>query len=200
MLDVDYLTRHLGLSHVGTDDAAVLTAIEASQVAFVESRTGRHFQAKTNLVEIYDGSGSSVLELRTEIPTDHDSTTVAVAIANGVYWYDILLNPLQWRIDLHPALGTRNLLTLVVSHWPYTFRSIRVTYYGGYEAGSEPAEIRHLVADLVALRFRSRLKAVGTNQSTAQEEGDDVLPKHLESVIKRWRLVQRWPQPRLFRG
>jgi len=198
MLSTDYLQQHLGTGGLGEDDLAVIALLEEAQLAFVESATGRTFREAADLVEVYDGTDEIRLELRTAVADDEVESSVAVEFPNGAAgWYSPFTAPLPFRIQTHPRLGVRNLLVLTGGlKWPRGFNNVRIGYPGGYEEGSEPAEIRALVADLTCWRFRARTVATSASATSEQPDG---IPAHLQATIDKWRLIQREPQPRLCR-
>jgi hypothetical protein len=174
---------------VTTDDHdAVLTAVEAAVVAFVEGHTGRWFGAPAEFVGRFSG-GVGVLWLA-ETPAADPAPVVETNDTGG--W--VAVDGDDYEVDgaaLHHT-GTG---------WPRGVRNIRVTYTAGYAPGEEPADIRGAVLDLVALRYR-RLGKEGLSGESIGGYSYSVAASHvfsgadlrlvpgLAATLDRWRRVR----------
>lgn len=182
MIELSELKAHLGADQVKTDPDrdTVLAGFEAAAVAFVEGETGRHFGAAAAFTEYLDGSGSVELRLN-EKPTSLTSVHERLDAADA--WTEILTASTNgWELQGLAVLRKGGCWERGTSY--------RVIYSFGYAAGSEPAEIRMLVIDLVKMRWRQR----GVEGHASGRIGDygftlsdiEAIPGATE-ILDRWR-------------
>lgn len=183
MISLDDLKAHLGTDQVKLDPDrdTVLPALEAAAVDFVERETGRHFSASATFTDYLDGSGTRDIWLR-EAPSN--ITSVHERCEIGDDWEEIV----EGDADGFELRG-RQLLRKGGCTWErgYEYRAI---YDFGYTGGQEPKDIRQLVTDLVALRWRQRGiegHASGTQGSYSFTVSDLESIPGASEVIDRWR-------------
>lgn len=149
MILLSELKQHLGSGELATvpDADAVLVGLEEHAVDFLERETGRHFGPSQTHIEHLDGSGGRELFLN-EAPGA--ITSVEYRCEIGDDWTALASSSSDgWE------LRDRRLLRKGGYVWARD-EEYRVTYDFGYAEGEEPPEIRGLVIDLVAHRWRQR--------------------------------------------
>lgn len=149
MINVDVLKAHLGTDQVKTDPDrdTVLPLLEAAAVDFVQQETGRHFGASTTITEYVDGNGDRAIWIG-EAPAS--LTSVHVHDQPGDDWEEILAGDADGF-----ELRGRRVIRKGGACWERC-REYRFVYDFGYAAGAEPPEIRDLVTQIVAVRWRQR--------------------------------------------
>lgn len=186
MIQLSELKQHLGSAELATvpDADAVLVGLEEHAVDFLERETERHFGPSATHVEYLDGTGTRELFLN-EAPAA--ITSVEYRCEIGDDWTELeAADSDGWE------LRGRRLLRKGGHAWERD-EEYRVTYNFGYAEGGEPAEIRGLVIDLVAHRWRQR----GIEGHSSGGLGDyrfstaDLDGVHLgHERLERWRWVR----------
>lgn len=185
MIELSALKAHLRSEEVKLDPDrdTILASLEAGAVAFVEGETERYFQASTTFTLYLIGNGQRELWLP-EAPSA--ITSIEERSEVGEAWTEIdSADDDGWELRSHQVLRKGG------NVWERGYE-YRVVYDFGYTAGSEPAEIRQLVIDLVALRWRQRgieghaSGAMGGYSFTISDL--NAIPGAAE-VLERW----RWP-------
>ncbi len=172
----------------------LLVTLEARAVDIITSETERYFGASTVHSEIISGEGCDRIWLN-EAPTA--VTSVEERCGAGDDWTAIdgagsdgweLRAPVS--ISGVTTLHRKNGLTWLFGH------EYRVTYSFGYASGSEPAEIRQAVLDLVALKYNERgreglrSETIGDYSWTAL--ADSMGNRDLRAVPGWGSMVRRW--------
>lgn len=140
-------------------DDPILEQLEAAAVAFVERQTSRYFGPVQETTETLDGSGRVVLWL-SEPPTKVEAVTLTLStIAIGDSTQE--LGPDDYEVEGRKLVRKHGI-------WPKGERAVRVHYTRGYAPGEEPADIRQVVIDLVAARYRQR----GSEGIASKKVGD----------------------------
>lgn len=185
MIELADLKAHLGTDQVkhDPDRDTVLPKFEAAAVDFVQRETGRYFGASSSFTEYLEGEDDRELWLNE--PAD-SITSVHERCDIGDTWEEILEGDSDgWE------LRDARLLRKGGCVWQRGYE-YRVIYSFGYAAGSEPAEIRQLVTDLVALRWRQR----GIEGHTSGKLGDyGFTVSDLEAIPGAAEILERWTWP-----
>lgn len=188
MIDLATLKGWLGIPAEDTAHDALLTDLEAMAVEWVERQTGRYFGPPEETVEILRGTGAPRLWLAE--PPVSVAEVVEVIHPGGT---ETVIDPDGYEIRTGGNEGW--LVRRGGVWWPgYEYR---VRYTRGYPAGQEPADIRQLVLDLVALRWSLRGKdglqseSIGGYSYTRSafhiaDDGD------LKSIPGALRTIQSW--------
>jgi hypothetical protein len=153
----------LGVS--GSDDDALLTALIARVVAFLQVQTGRYFGESDSHTEYLPGTGTADLWLNE--PAD-DITSVHERSYAGETWSEITEGD-----DDGFELRGRRLLRKGWASWSRD-REYRVIYEFGYATG--PEDVRQLALDLVSLKY--------SEHDTASEAASDL--KSFQIGDTRW--------------
>lgn len=185
MIQLAELKAHLGTAAVETDPDAdtVLVSLEERAVSFVERETRRHFGPSEPHVEHLEGTGTPRLWLR-ENPSS--ITSIEYRSSIGGDWTEI-----EEIADDGWELRQDRVLRKSGAFWDRDFE-FRVTYDFGYASGSEPAEIRGLVIDLVAMRWRQR----GLEGQGSGKIGDyGYAVSDIEAIPGARDIFRRWRRP-----
>jgi len=168
---------------VDPDRDTVLASLEAGAVAFVEGETDRHFGTTITITEYLQGTADDTLWLK-EAPSA--VTSVEERSEVGGTWTEIdTADSDGWELRSHQVLRKGG------NVWERGYE-YRVVYDFGYTSGSEPAEIRQLVTDLVSFRWRQRGlegHASGAMSGYSFTLSDIEAIPGAEQVLERW----RWP-------
>ena len=191
MIDLTTLKEWLGIPATDTAHDALLTDLEAQAVEWVERQTGRYFGPPAETTEVIRGTGArrlwlaeppvSVAEVTEVVYPGGTETVIDPAGVNG---YEVRV------------AGNEGWLVRRGGVW-WPCYEYRVRYTRGYPTGQEPADIRQLVLDLVALRWSLRGKdglqseSIGGYSYTRSafhiaDDGD------LKSIPGALRTIQAW--------
>lgn len=129
-------------------DDQVLAQLELGAVAFIENDTGRYFGAPAETVETISGpmAGSLWLSDKPAIDPDTGDPLLVVEEWSGSVWSVVVAS--DYRIVGNALVST--------GVWTYGTNNYRATFTRGYEEGAEPADIRDLVMQLVASKWKAR--------------------------------------------
>ena len=184
MIDLTDLKAHLGGdARTDPDRDTVLLALEIAAVDFVQRETSRYFAVSTEHTEYIDGEDDRELWLN-ERPSA--TTSVHVRAEIGDDWTEILAGD----SDGFELRGAR-LLRKGGAVWERGCE-YRIIYDFGYAPGLEPSEIRQLVTDLVAHRWRQR----GIEGHASGRLGDyGFTASDLEAIPGAREVLDRWTWP-----
>lgn len=141
IVPLDELKLALGLDPLSTDDDLLLTLLESQAAAFVNSQTERNWGAPADRTEFIKGLGIPTLYLRGHV--DGAIVSVRRRAMNAADFEDVDVADYIVRGDTLMTTGAR---------WSHLYE-YEVVYSDGYELGFAPADIRALVADLVAVAY-----------------------------------------------
>ena len=145
---------------------ADLLRLEPAAVAACERVTGRYFGPPATLKETVEGTGQRELWLRNE---PHEVASVT-----------IVGNPGGALAQLVPATfyAVRGRRLVGAGGWGYESwpHEYEVVYSAGYEPGTEPADVRQAVHDLVALWFEQRIPGA--------------VPPRVDELLSPWKIVR----------
>lgn len=155
MIKLAELRRMLGGDDVvPVTENANLVALEKAAVEFVQTQTRRYFGPVKDFEEVITGTGAEHIWLRA-VPVDQpdfDYTSAIVSVDERQYPDSV---PLAIEdFEVLPLDGEVQLVRHGGGLWTDGMKYV-VTYRMGYEPGTEPADIRQLVKDLVAHRWSS---------------------------------------------
>lgn len=151
MISVVDLKAHAGIPHDADDD--LLEWYEEAAVAAFQRDSGRYVGPPEVVTETITLSKPvRVLLLKDPALLENPSASPAI-IAPLVETLDGTDYEVMDEADF-VVEGDRVLHPF--GFWPLGFRSVRVTYWRGYAAGSEPADIRHAVKEIVAHMYEHR--------------------------------------------
>lgn len=156
MISLAALKEYLKIDEDETADDDLLEEMEEAAVSIIENETGRYFGPVVELVETLSGNGWAPIWLRAD-PLEEGEYVQPFALELRAFpdgtWESVA--DTDFEVD-----GGR-LYPLV--YWTPGRRTLRATYWAGYETGSEPADIQQAVRELVAKMYHHRLPfAVGT--------------------------------------
>jgi ABC-type cobalt transport system substrate-binding protein len=129
----------------GTEHDLLLVALEARVVQFAQKTTGRFFGATESVTEIRSGADRPILYLNDE-PTSGEVESVEIRTGLGGTWTE--LEETDYEVD------GRRLVRLSEAGWPKGTLNLRIVYDRGYEAGSEPGDIRQLVLGIATAMYK----------------------------------------------
>lgn len=185
MIELPALKAHLGTDAVRADPDrdTVLSSLEAAAVDFVQRETGRYFGASTTFTEYIDGEDDREIWLNepaSSVTSVHERCDI------GDVWEEIAEGDSDgWE------LRDARLLRKGGCVWERG-SEYRVIYDFGYAAGSEPGEIRQLVTDLVAHRYRQR----GIEGHASGKLGDyGFTSADLDAITGARQVLERWTWP-----
>lgn len=152
MICAEELADHLGVDDPSVADLDRLETLERSAVAFVQTWTGRYFGPVVEHTEILTGTGGPRLWL-SDLPRPAEGeplVTVKESPRLGV-------EPRPLTIDQDFAVLLQGSEAQLVRYlpglgWPHDY-VYEVSYRRGYKPGEEPADIRQIVIDLVAVKY-----------------------------------------------
>lgn len=135
-------------AYVGAPASAdsILESIEAGAVAFIEGQTGWRFGDPAETTLVLSGTGSATLWL-SQPPSNVESVSYRDSL-NSV-WIEIAAE--NYEVDGRKLFRLGDV-------WPKGSRNIQVVATVGFDPGDEPADIRQLVYDLVAMKWSSHGK------------------------------------------
>lgn len=140
MISVTELKRVLGIAVTDTSRDIDLARIEAAALAKFERLTNRYFGEPKQVTTYISASGrSGRLYVDGPVIVDGEADpprALVISTRDGSTWTDT--DAADYDIDVE-------LIVLRDAFWPSGTRNIRVTYWTGYEAGSEPPEVRAAV-------------------------------------------------------
>ena len=191
MIDLTTLKEWLGISAEDTAHDALLTDLEARAVEWVERQTGRYFGPPAETTEVLCGTGARRLWLAEPPVSVAEVVEYAYPGAEGVIIDPAAPDGYEIRTG-----GNEGWLVRRGGVW-WPGYEYRVRYTRGYPAGQEPADIRQLVLDLVALKWSIRGKdglqseSIGGYSYTRSafhiaDDGD------LKSIPGALRTIQSW--------
>jgi hypothetical protein len=194
VIALEDLKAWLGVT--GTDSDALLTALEARAVDFVQRETGRYFGIETERVELIRGDGSDTLGLRERPELESESVAGGITLVESraltaESWTAIA--DTEW--ELHLPMDDTGILGGALYRMGDVWRRdtrYRVTYDFGYVVGAEPGEIRQAVIDIVELkylergRFGLRGETLGDYSYTLGQRDIENVPD-LMGTLNRWR-------------
>ena len=176
------------LNVTDTDSDALLTALEARAVDFVQRETGRYFGPSIARTEILRGDDSDMLRLR-ERPSA--ITLLEYRAVTATTWTALAASG-AW--ELHVPMDDTGILGAVLyrigAEWSRDTR-YRVTYPFGYTAGAEPGEIRQAVMDIVELKYIERGR-FGLRSETLGDYSYTLGPRDVENVPELMDTLARW--------
>lgn len=174
MIPLEVLKLHIRTADPdATIEDGVLQQYEEAAVAYVERATGRYFGPPAERVEILDPSGADVLWLaEAPIADPAEGRETVVAERRGAEWTDLDAEETPYELDGRQLYREGG--------WARGRRSVRVTYWAGYSAGNEPADIRQAVLELAALYYEERLPV---GEMTAE------VPHGVREIINRHRRI-----------
>lgn len=180
-------------------DAVQVEDLERAAVAFVETQTGRYFGPPELVEEFIRGNGSRNLWLR-----DHVTT---VEGESGSGDDDALVTVGEW--DYPGGTGTdlvqdvdfvlrqlakeSLLVRMANGAWTDGYE-YAVTYWRGYQAGEEPADIRQLVLDLIRGRWAQR-GAFGLKSETIEGYSYTRFDDRDLDAMGGWGTITLWRRP-----
>lgn len=189
VIEVDELKRYLGLGDGDHADDALLEQLERQELADFERRTNRYFGPVTELVDIVSvygrrrgmgrygepgWRGSNSILLRAPI-----ASVTSVELFGGVTFTGGSSWTTPWALSAFSTSDHR-LYFLDGSIFPAGVRNVRVTYQGGYAAGTEPYDVRGAITQMVANRYRERHAATESKPAPP-------LTSRVDSVVAGWR-------------
>ena len=194
MIPAADLAEYLGLEDPSARDLDRLEKLEAAAVAFVQTWTGRYFGPPVEHSEVLIGAGSGRIWL----------SHAPVAVGDGPL---VILEERAYPgADPHPLVIDEDFGVVVSGgeaelvryspalNWSrgygYTAR-----YHRGYPEGEEPADIRQLVTDLVAVRWgligREGLRSESVGSYSYTRFGDS----DLDAVMGGRDTLDLWRRP-----
>lgn len=155
MIKLAELRRMLGGDDVvPVTENATLVALEKAAVEFIQTQTRRYFGPVKDFKEVIAGTGVGHIWLRA-VPVDQpdfDYNSAIVSVDERQFVND---TPIAVEdFEVRSLDGEVQLIRHAGGVWT-DGRDYTVTYRMGYEPGTEPADIRQLVKDLVAYRWES---------------------------------------------
>ena len=181
MIKLAELKVRCGVDARDHEDDRLLEILEADAVAHFELATNLYFgPVKSHVELLHGGSGRlAVQRLRAPLVT---LTSVEFAGSFGSEW----TAPYATSAFTFTALD-RSLYFLGGYTYPAGRSNVRVTYTGGYTAGSEPREVRAAIAGIVFETYRSQ-RRTPTPVEAPDNTGASalVIPGSAQDVINRW--------------
>lgn len=153
MIGLSSLKALLDIEQSDTTYDDLLVDMEDEAVAYIERATGRYFRGVAEVAIPLRGEGGTRLYLP-EIPVGDPSAMVEVQYPGATETDLAVSTDYIVRSNGSGAWLERANGSVWENGYTYT-----LTYERGYEAGSEPPEVRRAVKDLVRLWFRSRSTA-----------------------------------------
>lgn len=146
MISVDELIEYLKADEA---DEALIEEFELAAVAIMQNETGRYFGPFAEITEVLSGNGWAPIWLQADpvIDEDYDPFELELRSYPNGDW-SFLTSGTDFEVD-----GGR-IYPLV--YWTPGRRTLRATYWAGYEPGEEPADVRQAVRELVARMFEHR--------------------------------------------
>ena len=171
MIDLPVLKAALNIPEGYTEHDDYLVALEAAAVSYVQRRTGWYWGPEQEVEITLCGSGTRDLWL-----PDHASE-VSRVVEWSVYGVDNELPAESYALRLEPGSTHGLRLSRRDGELWLPGYEYAVTYTRGYEAGTEPEDIRQAVIGLVALWFEVRLPIVMAGMSSAP------VPDHVAAIL-----------------
>ena len=153
MIALADLKVELDIEASDTTFDAYLTALEPRAVAYVEMRTHRYFGEPEAVTEYVFGLGGPRLDMRWNLYTS--PTTVAERLYPGDATGTVITGSATDGFVVRTGPREAWLMRKGGSVWLRDYE-YQVDHERGYDAGTEPGEIRQLVIDLIAARFAAR--------------------------------------------
>lgn len=186
MIPTAEIKRALGIPTADTSRDTDIAYAEAAAVAYVERATGRYFGEPREFIQYFDGAQTAALYLDEPPLVDIYGALLdpfEVASRAGATWTAA-------ETDTYDIDGAR--VIAVDSVWASGSRNLRVTYTAGYEAGTEPADIRAAVLALAVAMFREQ-DAAGLQSESIGGYSYSLATTTLDTTTKRtlhaWRRV-----------
>lgn len=182
MISLEELRLRVGLAPSDGDDDALLERLERAAVAHVERRTNLYFGATASLTERLSGGRrpKASVRLRAPIVSITSVETLGASFIGGT-WTE------PWALsDFSFAAGERALFFADATLWPVGRNNIRITYQGGYTAGSEPLDVRDAVGAIVAETYRRARRAVAPVTTEGETDAGLAVPADAAAVLKSW--------------
>lgn len=148
MIGLDELTEHLEVEP-DTEDIEMLVVLEKAAVAVVERITGRYFGPRAARTDYLSGNGMRVLRLD-EIPIIEVGPPAVTLTVERETSFNV------WETVDAADYSVRENELVHRTCWTRGRKNYRVNYTAGYEAGSEPEQIRVAVKRQVARTYRQR--------------------------------------------
>ena len=160
MFDIEELTERLGITVTDEATAKALLQLQEDAISVIEGVTGRWFGLHRPAVEVLNGSGTALLQLKTWPlqrwgPGGVQLYPVTVEVreewADG---WEVLEEFEDWELDRTHLFHREE--------WPKGVRNVRVSYREGVEPNGEPGPIRTAVLALVRGAYQETLQKNGT--------------------------------------
>lgn len=175
MISLADLILHL---KVETDlDNELIEEYEAAAVNIVQDQSGRYFGPLKLATEHFDVCRFDQRTLLLKDPARLEDISASPAITAPIV--EELEGSVYAVVDPDTYIVDGDFLVRLNDYWPYGQRSVKVTYWVGYAQGSEPADVRAVVMEIVAHKYRNR-----------GDEAAYALPEHAKMVIHSYRKVR----------
>lgn len=174
MITVPDLKAHLRVEEDSTDEDALIADLEAAAVNAVENYCDRHFGGVESVTEYLEGTGTDQMWLR-DAPSTAPTTMTERSYPGAV---GITITATD---DDGFYVRGRRLVRKGGGKW-LRGHEYETAYSRGYSFGSEPAEIRVAVMQLVTWWYEQRIPvALGTVAPA--------VPWHIEQSLSPWRNI-----------
>lgn len=150
MISLDELKLHLKAEDTTADDE-LIADIEQSAVAFMENETGEYYGPVVELTDEFMAGHSGPYYLRATPVLDDPGQPFTIERRYSFGEAYEVVPSTEYEI-----VGRR----IFLAQWADPPRSLRVSYYGGYAEGDEPAEVRLAVRELVTKMYEQRSPVV----------------------------------------
>jgi hypothetical protein len=165
-----------GIDKGDTADHALLELLEADAVAHFERATNLYFGPVIAHTEIFSGGVRGTTSLvRTRAPI---VSLTSVELLSGTTW------TAPWVLADFDASGF--IVGYTGGYFPAGRRNLRLTYQGGYVAGTEPADVRAAIGGIVAETFRDARRSSLPVEEPQRGSLALAIPGSAQDVIARW--------------
>ena len=192
MIGLEELKDYLGITDADTSEDAVLVELEANALAFIETQTGRYFGPPAEYEEIVEGIGVRRLWL-SDVPIVSDYQEDLVEVLERRYaGADETALTIDTDFLVRIAGRTAWLArTGDTGKWASGYE-YTLTYYRGYEPGSEPGDIRQLILDLVSVKRTLKGREALRSETAPDYSYTRFGETDLEAVMGGWATINAW--------
>ena len=174
MIRLADMKKHLKAEdHTADDD--LIVEIEQAAVAFIQNETGRFFGGIGEITEVVSANGWASIWLQAE-PIMDDPDYMPFTLERRVLgsgWGAV--GATEFEVDgyrLYP-----------LTYWTPGHRTLRATYWAGYDEGAEPADVQQAVKELATRMYERRSAMVEGSVSEMPFSVRDVIRAHRVVVV-----------------